>query len=204
MKSALKTAGTSFASIIAIPAAGLSGLATVGSLLGMLLSTENRTIDVFQFFLVSLFIFCLAIWHLVRQQRRAKALVSSVNQKEDLSLDDTQLLGYPSPTFIVFDRSTQKLAQCQSASGDYRIRDFSWVLSWRCEWREVERMEMGGSARVVNATGISVPTFERTRLFKDFALVLTVADANHPTLRFPMSQRAAQEWCTRCHVLFNE
>lgn len=203
MKSALRTVWISFASAIAIPAAGLSGLATIGSLLGMLLSGENRTADVFRFFLIALSILCLAIWHLVQHQKRAKSLVASVNLQEGLSLDGTQLLGYPSPTFMVFDHFNKKLALCQSVTGDYQIRDFLWVRDWHCEWREVETMEMGGSARVVNATGMSVPTFERTRRLKDFTLVLAVADASQPTLRFPMSQRAAEEWCTRCNVLFN-
>ena len=203
MKNALKIAGISLASGIAIPAAGLSGLATIGSSLAMALSSENRTTDVFQFFLVAVSILCLAMWYLVQQQKRAKSLVASVNHQECLGLDGTQLLGYPNPVFIVFDQARRKLAQCQSATGDYQIRDFSWVIGWHCEWREVETMEMGGSARVVNATGMSVPTFQRTRRFKDFALILTVADASQPTLRFPMSQRAVQEWCTRCNLLFN-
>ena len=203
MKNALKIAGISLASGIAIPAAGLSGLATIGSSLAMALSSENRTTDVFQFFLVAVSIFCLAMWYLVQQQKRAKSLVASVNQQECLDLDGTQLLGYPSPVFIVFDQTRRKLAQCNSAIGDYQVQDFSWVMGWHCEWREVETMEMGGSARVVNATGMSVPTFQRTRRLKDFALVLAVADAGQPTLRFPMSQRAAQEWCSRCNALFN-
>lgn len=203
MESALKAVWISFAGAIAIPAAGLSGFATIGSLLGMLLSGENRTADVFRFFLVALSIFCLALWHLVRQQKRARSIVASVNRQEGLSLDGNQLLGYPSPAFMVFDHINMKLAQCHSVTGEYQIRDFSWVMDWHCEWREVETMEMGGSASVINATGMSAPTFERTRRFKDFALVLAVADASQPTLRFPMSQRAAQEWCTRCNVLFN-
>lgn len=203
MKSVLNTVRTRIAGGIAIPAAGLSGFATIGSLMGMLLSTENRTVNVFQFFLVALSILCLAIWHLVRQQRRAKAFVVSVNQKEGLNFDNTQLLGYPSPIFVVFDHYSRKLAQCQSDTGDYQLRDFSWVIGWRCEWREVDTVEMGGSARVVNVTGMSVPSFERTRRFKDFALVLEIADASHPSLRYPMSQRAAHEWCTRCNALFH-
>ncbi len=203
MKSALRAVWISFASAIAIPAAGLSGLATIGSLLGMLLSGENRTADVFRFFLIALSILCLAIWHLVQQQKRAKSLVASVNLQEGLNLEGTQLLGYPSPSFMVFDHFNKKLAQCQSVTGDYQVREFSWVVNWHCEWREAESTEMGGSARMVNATGMSVPIFERTSRFKDFALVLVVADAAQPTLRFPMSQRAAQDWCTRCNVLFN-
>lgn len=193
MKTALKAVWISFASAVAVPAAGLSGLATIGSLLGMLLSGENRTSEVFRFFLIALSILSLAIWHLVKQQNRAKALVASVNLQEGLSFDGTQLLGYPNPEFMVFDHFNKKLAQCHSVTGEYQVRDFSWVMDWHCEWREVEKIELGGSARVVNATGMSVPIFERTRRLKDFALVFTVADASQPTLRFPMSQRAAQE-----------
>src|SRR5450830_1506896 len=100
MKSALKTVGISLASGIAIPAAGLSGLAAIGCLLGMLLSRENRTTDVFLFLLASLSILSLAIWHLIRQQKSAKSLVASINEKEGLTLDDRQLLGYPSPALL--------------------------------------------------------------------------------------------------------
>jgi hypothetical protein len=69
---------------------------------------------------------------------------------------------------------------------------------------QVERRFAGGvEARIVNASAMSVPAFEIRREFIDYALVLEVADASHPVLRFPMNRTAAQKWCGRCKVLFN-
>ncbi len=203
MTSCLRTLGASLANSIVIPAAWLSGLTTIGLLWGMIefwpdkLSVEGR-----QLFLASVSIFCLAIWHLIRRKRRAKALVASINLKEGLSLDHTQLLGYPNPLFFVFDLSNKKLAQCQSATGDYQIRDFTWVTGWQCEWQQIDSMVSGGVIQIVDGAGMSVPADEIRRRFIKFSLVLTVADTSHPLLRFPMSRSAAEGWCTRCNELF--
>lgn len=203
MSSELKTFGISVANRIVIPVVCLSGLATIGLLWCMLPHKGTPTFDIFQAFLVSFSILCLAIGYLIWRRRRAKALVATANLKEGLSLDDTQLLGFPSPIFVVFDHSSQKLAQCQSAIGHYQIRDFSWVTGWRCEWLQVERRFAGGvEARIVNATGMSVPAFEARREFIDYALVLEVADASRPVLRFPMNRTEADKWCARCNMLF--
>lgn len=204
MSSELKTFGISVANRIVIPVACLSGLATIGLLWCMLPHKGTPTFDIFQAFLVSFSILCLAIGFLIWRRRRAKALVASINMKEGLSLDDTQFLGYPRPLFVVFDHARHKLAQCQSATGDYQVRDFSWVTGWRCEWVQVERRFAGGvEARIVNASGMSVPAFEIRREFIDYALVLEVADASHPVLRFPMNRTEAEKWCARCKVFFN-
>ncbi len=203
MTSCLRTLGASLANSIVIPAAWLSGLTTIGLLWGMIefwpdkLSVEGR-----QLFLASVSIFCLAIWHLIRRKRRAKALVVSINLKEGLSLDATQLLGFPSPLFFVFDLSNKKLAQCQSATGDYQIRDFTWVTGWQCEWQQIDSMVSGGVIQIVDGAGMSVPADEIRRRFIGFSLVLTVADTSHPPLRFPMSRSAAEGWCSRCNEFF--
>ncbi|WP_259696919.1 hypothetical protein [Pseudomonas brassicacearum] len=152
--------------------------------------------------MASFSIFCLAIWYLIWRKRRAKALVASINLKEGLSLDDTQMLGYPSPLFFVFDLANKKLAQCQSATGDYQIQDLTWVTGWQYEWQQVDSRVSGGVLRVVDGAGMSVPADEIRRSFINFSLILTVADTSHPPLRFPMSRSAAEEWCTRCNVLF--
>ncbi|WP_235195297.1 hypothetical protein [Pseudomonas brassicacearum] len=152
--------------------------------------------------MASFSIFCLAIGYLIWRKRRAKALVASINLKEGLSLDDTQMLGYPSPLFFVFDLSNKKLAQCQSATGDYQVRDFTWVTGWQYEWQQVDSRVSGGVLRVVDGAGMSVPADELRRRFINFSLILTVADTSHPPLRFPMNRSAAEEWCTRCKVLF--
>jgi hypothetical protein len=175
----------------------------IGLLWGVIeFSPGKLTVEGRQLFLASVSIFCLAIWHLIWRKRRAKALVASINLKEGLSLDDTQLLGYPSPLFLAFDLSNKKLAQCQSATGDYQIRDFTWVIGWQCEWQRIDSRVSGGVLQIVDGAGISVPADEIRRRFIGFSLVLTVADTSHPPLRFPMNRSAAEGWCARCNVLF--
>lgn len=203
MKSCVRTLGASLANSIVIPAAWLSGLVTIGLLWGMVEFSPNKlTAEGRQLFLASVSIFCLALWHLIRRKRRAKALVASINLKEGLSLDDTQLLGYPNPQFFVFDFSNKKLAQCQSTTGDYQIRDFTWVTGWQCEWKQIDTRVSGGVLQIVDGAGMSVPADEIRRRFIGFSLVLKVADTRHPPLRFPMNRSAAEGWCTRCNVLF--
>jgi hypothetical protein len=204
MKSTSNTFGSSLFNRFITVVICLAGLVTIGSLVCMLPHAGKPTFNVFQTFLVALAILCFTIGYLMRRRRRAKALVAAVNLKEGLSLDDTRLLGYPGQTFFVFDHASQKLAQCQSATGDYHIRDFTWVTGWQCEWLQIERRVSGGVARILNATGMGVPAFEPTRQFIDYVLVLAVADASQPVLRFPMNRTTAQAWCTRCEVLFND
>ena len=203
MTSCLRTLGARLANSIVIPAAWVSGLATVGFVWGIIeFSSGKLTVEGRQLFLASVSVFCLAIWHLIWRKRRAKALVASINLKEGLSLDETQLLGFPSPLFFVFDPSNKKLAQCQSATGDYQVRDFTWVTGWQCEWKQIDTRVSGGVLQIVDGAGMSVPADEIRRRFIGFSLVLTVADPSHPPLRFPMNRSAAEGWCTRCNVLF--
>ena len=151
MKNCLRTLGASLANSIVIPAAWLSGLATIGFVWGMIeFSSGKLTVEGRQLFLASISIFCLAIWHLIRRKKRAKALVASINLKEGLSLDDTQLLGFPSPLFFAFDPSNNKLAQCQSATGDYQVRDFTWVTGWQFEWQQIDSRVSGGVLQIVD------------------------------------------------------
>jgi len=203
MKSCSRTLGANLANSIVIPAAWVSGLATIGLLWGVVRFWPDQfTVEGRQLFVASCSIFCLAIGYLIWRKRRAKALVASINLKEGLSLDDTQLLGYPSPLFFVFDLSNKKLAQCQSATGDYQIQDLTWVTGWQYEWQQVDSRVSGGVLRVVDGAGMSVPADEIRRRFINFSLILTVADTSHPPFRFPMNRSAAEEWCTRCNVLF--
>ncbi|MBD9463054.1 hypothetical protein [Pseudomonas sp. Pdm06] len=203
MKSCSRTLGANLANSIVIPAAWVSGLATIGLLWGVVRFWPDQfTVEGRQLFVASCSIFCLAIGYLIWRKRRANALVASINLKEGLSLDDTQLLGYPSPLFFVFDLSNKKLAQCQSVTGNYQIRDFTWVTGWQFEWLRIDSRVSGGVMQVVDGAGMSVPVDELRRRFIKFSLVLTVADTSHPPFRFPMNRSAAEGWCTRCNVLF--
>ena len=105
-----------------------------------------------------------------------------------------------------FDEATGQfieLPERRLSEVDVELHDFSWLLGWRMTWREVESMEMNGGSRQVNASGMSVPTFERTVRAKNFAIELQTADPQRPVLSFPMSRRAAETWCARLNAIFN-
>ena len=161
------------------------------------------TSELMLYLLISLAIFTLSFRFLARLQARCQALVARINAQQGLSFDAGHLLGYPAPAFLVFDSQNRKIAACDVVNDAYKLHDFSWLLGWQMTWREVESMEMNGGSRQVNASGVSVPTFERTIRAKDFAIALQTADPQRPVLSFPMSRRAAETWCARLNALFN-
>ncbi|AKG01774.1 TPA: hypothetical protein ACQQHD_004941 [Pseudomonas aeruginosa] len=217
MASVWKTAGVGAAAGLAVPVAGLSGLAAAGLTLILVLAMIGvgparlsqaslwglLTSELMLYLLISLAIFTLSFRFLARLQARCQALVARINAQQGLSFDAGHLLGYPAPAFLVFDSQNRKIAACDVVNDAYKLHDFSWLLGWRMTWREVESMEMNGGSRQVNASGMSVPTFERTVRAKNFAIELQTADPQRPVLSFPMSRRAAETWCARLNTLFN-
>ncbi|MCH1984706.1 hypothetical protein L7Q78_07920 [Achromobacter xylosoxidans] len=217
MASVWKTAGMGAAAALAVPAAGLSGLAAAGFTLILVLAMVGvgparlsqtslwglLTSELMLYLLISLAIFTLSFRFLARLQARCQALVARINAQQGLSFDAGHLLGYPAPAFLVFDSRNRKIAACVVVNDAYKLHDFSWLLGWRMTWREVESMEMNGGSRQVNASGMSVPTFERTVRAKNFAIELQTADPQRPVLSFPMSRRAAETWCARLNAIFN-
>ena len=217
MASVWKTAGVGAAAGLAVPVAGLSGLAAAGLTLILVLAMVGvgparlsqaslwglLTSELMLYLLISLAIFTLSFRFLARLQARCQALVARINAQQGLSFDAGHLLGYPAPAFLVFDSQNRKIAACDVVNDAYKLHDFSWLLGWRMTWREVESMEMNGGSRQVNASGMSVPTFERTVRAKDFAIELQTADPQRPLLSFPMSRRAAETWCARLNAIFN-
>lgn len=217
MASVWKTAGMGAAAALAVPAAGLSGLAAAGFTLILVLAMVGvgparlsqtslwglLTSELMLYLLISLAIFTLSFRFLARLQARCQALVARINAQQGLSFDAGHLLGYPAPAFLVFDSRNRKIAACDVVNDAYKLHDFSWLLGWRVTWREVESMEMNGGSRQVNASGMSVPTFERTVRAKNFAIELQTADPQRPVLSFPMSRRAAETWCARLNAIFN-
>ena len=217
MASVWKTAGMGAAAGLAVPVAGLSGLAAAGLTLILVLAMVGvgparlsqaslwglLTSELMLYLLISLAIFTLSFRFLARLQARCQALVARINAQQGLSFDAGHLLGYPAPAFLVFDSQNRKIAACDVVNDAYKLHDFSWLLGWQMTWREIESMEMNGGSRQVNRTGISVPTFERTVRAKDFAIELQTADPQRPLLSFPMSRRAAETWCARLNAIFN-
>ncbi|WP_312358089.1 hypothetical protein [Stutzerimonas balearica] len=217
MASVWKTAGVGAAAGLAVPVAGLSGLAAAGLTLILVLTMVGvgparlsqtslwglLTSELMLYLLISLAIFTLSFRFLARLQARCQALVAKLNAQQGLSFDAGHLLGYPAPAFLVFDSRNRKIAACDVVNDAYKLHDFSWLLGWQMTWREIESMEMNGGSRQVNRAGISVPTFERTVRTKDFAIELQTTDPQRPLLSFPMSRRAAETWCARLNAIFN-
>ncbi|MFV3405181.1 hypothetical protein ACNFIC_14695 [Pseudomonas sp. NY15463] len=217
MSSVMKGAAVGALAGLAIPVAGISGLATAGLGLSMLLALfdvgpakmpyaslwQLLTSGTMLALVIAGAIFAVSFRFLAKLQLKSKALVAKINASEGLALDAGHLLGYPSPGFLVFDPQNRKVAVCSLIDDSYRIHDYAWVISWQVTWRESQSMEMGGGTRKVNATGMSVPTFERTVQLKDFAIELTVADPNQPLLKFPMSRKATHVWTARLAAFFN-
>ena len=220
MASVWKSAGMGVAAGLAVPVAGIAGLMAAvfvliivqaglsnmgpaGSLWGRPSWWALMTSEWALYLLISLAIFTLSFRFLARLQARCQALVARINAQQGLSFDAGHLLGYPAPTFLVFDSRNRKIAACDVVNDAYKLHDFSWLLGWQMTWREVESMEMNGGSRQVNASGMSVPTFERTVRAKNFAIELQTADPQRPVLSFPMSRRAAETWCARLNAIFN-
>lgn len=203
MGSAVKTFGVTMLSSLAIPVAGLSGLGVLGSGLGWIFFKSNRTAGVAEFFLVSAIVFALSFWFLVKLQKNAKELVHKVNQENQLSLDASNLLGYPSPAFLTFDSKNRKIAVCNSADGSYRLEDLSYLIDWRVEWCIKSSMEATGLGNQINATGMRAPSFEQVERRTDFCLVLNLNDSRTPIMKFPMSERSCGEWDARLNAVCN-
>ena len=110
MASFWKTIGVGAAAGLAVPVAGLSGLATAGislilglAMFGMGPARSSQlsvwgllTSELMLYLLISLAIFVLAFRFLSRLQARCQALVSKINAKERLSFDVGHLLGQSS------------------------------------------------------------------------------------------------------------
>lgn len=203
MANAFKTFGVTILSSLAIPVAGLSGLGAVGSGLGWIFFKSNRTIGVAEFFLVSLVIFVIAFMFLAKLQKNAKELVQRINRENQLDLDMSNFLGYPSPVFLTFDSRNRKIAVCNFADGSYRLEELSYLIQWRVEWRIKSSMEATGLGNQINATGMRSPSFEQVERRTDFCLVLTVNDPRNPIMKFPMSERACGEWHARLNAVCN-
>ncbi len=203
MGNAFKTFGVTILSSLAIPVAGLSGIGMVGSGLGWIFFKSNRTAGVAEFFLVSLVIFVIAFRFLIKLQKNAKELVLRINQENELDFDMSNFLGYPSPVFFTFDSRNRKIAVCNSADGSYQLKDLSYLMQWRVEWRIKSSMEATGLGNQINATGMRAPSFEQVERRTDFCLVLTVNDPSNPLMKFPMSERACGEWHARLSAICN-
>ncbi|MBC3873499.1 hypothetical protein [Undibacterium flavidum] len=203
MANTLKTAGTIMAASLAIPIAGLSGLGALGSMLGWLFIKGNRTSGVFLFFVIASAIFYITFRFLINLQKKAHNLVIKTNEETNFKFDKSNLLGYPSPVFFAFDRANRKMASFNSVDGSSQIYELSYLLAWQVEWTNKNRMEISGMGNQIDGTNMRVPAFQNTTRRESFCLAIEVANMDNPILKFPMSERAANEWCARLNAIVN-
>lgn len=188
---------------LAVPIGALSGLCAIGCLLIWFFAPPQLGRDALITFAYTAPVCFISIWILVSIQKRGQRLIDEINRKHGLHLNPAIALGFPNPAFLVFDTKSQKIAACNSSTGDYKIHPLSYLLAWNYEWRDVEHRVFSGPGRQVPGTNLNGPNFERVWRREGFTLVLEVADENHPILKFPMSEQRAQVWCAKLNAMFH-
>lgn len=203
MAGTIRTFAQAVVMALAIPAGGIALLAAVGSGLTMVFDTASRSGGARTVFVVSTAVLVGVLILLARMLRRAQRFVVRINAAEGMQLDPRHLLGYPSPVFMAFDRPHRQFVLCNVAARSYRVYDFQHMLGWHTEWTNRTRMEFSGAGENIPGTAMRSPTFEPVEYADNFRLVLTVADTESPRLEFPVSERAAYEWCARLDAIFS-
>lgn len=196
----LKTIGVALLGTFAVPLAGMSG---IGVLIGLLCWWSDKGIS------IMLMLGCGAVFvaccrFLLELSRQATALVAKINQQTGLNFNPANILGHPSPAFLIFDSQNQKLAMCNSSTGDYCVYELSILLRWHYEWRNVDEWDVSGTSSTVPGTVLRIPNLERTQRRHRFTLVLELADENCPLMVFPMmSEQRASLWCAKLNAIVN-
>lgn len=95
-------------------------------------------------------------------QKRGHSFVKNINAQEGLNLNPNEMLGYPSPTFCVFDKNNRKLAICNSVTKDWQVRDFDYVLQWYYEWERGTRMDVGAGGAALPKTNVRGPAISHS------------------------------------------
>ncbi len=198
-----KTAVTAALGTLAVPVMGFSGFGAVGALLVLLFARDYRTSGVFIFFVIASITCFLSIRLLQGIYKKSRNLVASINRQAHLNFNVENLLGHPSPIFLVFDKQNKKLAVCNSSNGTFQIHELSYLLAWHYEWKNREVMEFTGQFHQVGNTSIGAPSFERSQKRVLFELVIELADEINPIMKFYMSEREAKQWCAKLNAIVN-
>ena len=188
MRGVVRSFGTAVLGAFAVPVAGISGIAALGMFVNLIAVRGSRSFGAWMFFAAACGICYAAVKTLYSIAKQGRLLVEEINKKESLSLNPVNMLGHPSPAFLVFDKANRKIAICNSVTGTYQIHEFLYVLQWHYEW----------------GTGVRTSVTGHQEYKKSFVLVLEVADENSPILRFPMQRESsAKRWCSVLGAIFN-
>ncbi|MBM5573650.1 hypothetical protein [Deefgea sp. CFH1-16] len=203
MSGLARTAGVTALGNLAVPVGLFSAIASIGSLALLILVSDARRGSTFAFFIAATAICFFSIRFLQTLASKARTLIEKINKQEGLNLNPQNMLGYPSPAFLVFDKNNRKIAICNTSTEEYLLRDFSYLLSWNYEWTNVNKMQFSGLGNRLPGTTMQAPTFEKTEHQQGFCFVIEVADENNPRLTFPMTEARAKEWHSKFNAIFN-
>ena len=200
-----RSLGVALLGAFAVPIAGFTGIAALVSALLLIFSSSMRSFSLFVFLLITASICYLAIKALRNIEGKGRLLVEKINARESLNLNPQNMLGYPSPAFLAFDKQARMLAICNSVTGDYKLHPLGYVLQWYYDWGTGTRMDVGiTGGEFIPGTAMREATISHTEYKKNFTLVLEVADENDPYLKFPMQgEEAAKRWCAKLNAIFN-
>lgn len=189
----------SFATIIG----AISSLLFIILSLLFIFSAEHRSYSLFFIILSTASICLLSLKVLIGIEKKKHLLINNINQAKNLNLNTKFILGDPAE-FFVFDKQNRMIAICNSVTGSYELRDFSYILKWRYEWTIDTRMEIGIGGSAIPGTNMRAPSTTERTFKKDFELVLEVADENNPLRKFPMPREIiAEQWCARLNAMIN-
>ena len=199
MKGIIRSVGIAVAASFAIPVSVISGFISAVVLLVLIFSSSARSFELFMVCIGSGGISYLALRFLRGIAEQGAKKIADINQKESLKLNPANMLGYPSPAFMAFDKENRRLAICNSVTGDYQLYDFNYVLQWYYEWGTGIRSRMNADGELGR-----MGSFTETEYKKNFTIVLEVANENRPFLKFPvMGETAAKRWCATLSAIFN-
>ena len=201
--SVARTLGQGLLFNIVVPIVVLSGLATVIFLLSFLFSSEFRWFG----FAQTLF-FGAICWGSYRVLAglfaKSEKLVKRINEEAGLQLNTKHVLGAPGPLVLAFDTERRQMAIGNTATGDYKLHGFDFIRSWQTDSKTVVRSEIGMGGAPIGNTILRGPTVTERQQETGFALVLNVADIDHPIIRIPMqSASRAEAWSARLEAMLN-
>ena len=191
-----------FLGALTLPVTGLSGLAAFAFLLTFVFSAQFRWLGLLGFAFFSSV--CWGSYKVLSGIHGiARNLVEKINKKESLVLSTQHMLGSTGPTIFAFDAHNRKIAVCNTITGDYRIHDFSYLRAWRADKKTRIKNEIGVSGSAISGNKISGPAIHQRHCEFDFCLLLTVADADHPSIKIPLSStEEAERWSAWLDTMF--
>ena len=171
----------------------LSGLGCISSLFGHL--GGSRTYDGHWYTWPSIIVFLGTCFLRVLASRNSRRLVEKIENTEHLKFDQKLLLGQRDAEFMLFDQQARKIAICNAAKGEYKVKDYAFIRRWHYAHGHEESMQVG-----MNSHAELTHNVKREKA--NFVLMVEVTDPQRPVFHFDMkNEQMAIEWVARLGAL---